>query len=386
MTLGMPLYTYIGGKRTLLLGNGADFSAPVIDRIRSLGYSSVYVEEQGTDGLIPEDVLSDQTRDNALLTISKYFQEAKNTIENQVQKGRKLKDFIKSEVLGVSAPPAEPIRDCIKDLITDLLVVGSVKGYHSITGMSKTNYMINHSLNVAVISMLIGAHYKFIDSEQLMLGMGALLHDIGKTFLFDLAELHYWELEPEERTLLQEHAILGGRLLENLQTISEAERQIIIQHHERQDGTGYPHGLKGDNKKPLRTHYTEPRHMFRFAEIVAAANAFDNYLNGNYNQQIMTPSKALEELQKLSGTAHNRVVVNAIRSLVTLFPVCSNVRITAHSDPLLVGIQGVVSKSDLNGTKEVEVILLRDKHGRKLSPVRENLRLSDQVNMELIPS
>ena len=386
MILGMPLYAYFGGKRTLLLGNGADLSASVIEHIRALGYSFVYIEEQGTEGLMPEDVLSDQTRDNALLTISRYFEEAKNTVEVQKNKGRKLKDFIKSEVLGISAPPADPIRDCIKDLITDLLVVGTVRGYHAITGISKTNMLFNHSLNVAVISILIGSQYKFIDTEQTMLGMGAFLHDIGKIFLYNIAELHYWELEPEERTLLQEHALLGGKYLENLQTVSEAERQIIIQHHERQDGTGYPYGLKGENKKPLRSHYTQPRHMFRFAEIVAAANVFDNILNGSYNQLVMTPRMAIDELEKLAGTALNRVVVKSIRSLVTLFPVCSNVRITAHTNQLLVGNQGVVAKSDLNGTKEVEVVLLRDKNGRKISPQRENLRITDKVNLELISS
>ena len=386
MVLGMPLYTYIGGKRTLLLGNGATFSAPLIGRIRELGYPFVYIEESGTEGLMPEDVLSDQTRDNALLTISRYFEEARNAVEEQYQKGRKLKDFIKSEVLGISAPPAEAIHDCIRDLITDLLVVGTVKGYHAISGMSKTNFLINHSLNVAVISMLVGSQYKFIDSEQMILGMGALLHDIGKVFLPDMIGLHYWELEPEERKLLQEHSLLGGRFLENLQTISETERQIIIQHHERQDGTGYPYGLRGDNSKPLRSHYTEPRHMFRFAEIVAAANVFDNILTGSYDQVIMTPRMAIEELDKLSGTALNRVVVNTIRSLVTLFPVCSNVQITSHTDPVMVGIQGVVAKSDLNGTKEVEVIFIRDKNGRRMSPRHEQIRITDQINLELIPS
>ena len=59
MVLGQPLYAYYGGKRTLLLGRGAEFSQQVIDRMQSMGYSSIYIEEEGIESVIPEDVLGD---------------------------------------------------------------------------------------------------------------------------------------------------------------------------------------------------------------------------------------------------------------------------------------------------------------------------------------
>ena len=383
MVLGQPLHAYYGGKRTLLLGARAKFSAPIIGKLESTGYSYVYIHEDGTEDVVPEDVLSDETRDNALLAVSQYYEEINRTVKELTQKNNKPVDIMKMGIISFKLPKTALLRDSVRDIIGDLFLIGSVEGYHSISGISRTNAIHNHVLNVAVISLLIGNEYGFVDAEQMELGMGAMLHDVGKAVLPGIYEKRYWELEPAEHGTMRQHPLLGEKLLSDVRTISETERQTIVQHHERQDGTGHPHGLKGDGSKPLRTHYTQPNRIFRFAEIVAVADMFDNLLSGNYFQHRFSPEDALKELYREAGLGLNADIVRVFSNLVTLYPVGSNVKIEAHPDSSLVGSEGVVAKSDRNDSGIVEIILLYDSAGKRMPARKESVQLYKDKTIKL---
>ena len=384
MVIGQPLHAYYGGKRTLLLGGKAKISAPLITKLDSMGYSFVYIEEEGTEEIIPENVLSDETWDNALLAVSRYYEKISSTIKELSKKNdRKSVDIMEIGMLSFPLPKSSLLRESVRDIIEDLFIIGKVEGYNTISGVSRTNAIHNHVLNVTVISLLIGSEYGFVDSEQNVLGMGALLHDIGKAVLPGIYEKRYWELDPPDQKEVQKHPLLGERLLSEARSISEAERQIIVQHHERQDGSGYPFGLKGKNDKPVRSPYHEANRIFRFAEIVAVANVFDNLVSGNYSQHRFTPEEALKELNREAGTGLNSDVVRVLGNLVTLYPVGSNVKIQKHSDSNLTGAQGIVAKSDTKDSREVEIILLYDGNGKHIQPRVETVRLYDDKSTKL---
>lgn len=384
MVLGMPLHAYYGGRRSLLLGAGATLSSEIIKKVDGMGYSHVYIEEEGTEGLIPDAMLSDETKDSALLTLSHYYEQMRNNVLNLSQKGVQTNDLIRAETLNIHTIPTVGLRRCIRDLIQDLFIIGTVKSYHSAPGISGGNAIFNHVLNVSVLSLLIGGKYKFVDDEQNMLAMGAILHDIGKAVLLDIWGKRYWEMNEAERDLLRNHPALGEKILANVRTINEAERQIIAQHHERQDGTGYPFGLTGDNRQPLRTHYAEPNKIFRFAEIVAAANMFDDLTSGNYFAQRFSPKEGLEQLARESGTGLNSEVVKSMNSLITLYPLCSNVKITKHPDPKLIGFEGVVSESDRADLPEIELILLKDASGKRVKAWKERIPVREDNYVKLV--
>lgn len=384
MVLGQPLHAYYGGKRTLLLGGKANFTAPLITKLESIGYSFVYIEEEGTEEVIPENVISGETRDNSLLAISRYYEKISSYIRELSKKNdRKSVDIMKMGMLSFPLPKSSMLRESVRDIIEDLFIIDTVDGYNAISGISRTNAIHNHVLNVTVISLLIGNEYGFVDSEQSVLGMGALIHDVGKVVLPGIYEERYWELDPSDETEVQKHPLLGERLLSEARSISEAERQIIIQHHERQDGTGYPFGLKGKNNKPVRSPYHEANRIFRFAEIVAVANVFDNLVSGNYFQRRFTPEEALKELNREAGTGLNSDVVQVLGNLVTLYPVGSNVKIIKHADSNLIRAQGVVAKSDTKDSREIEIILLYDGNGNRIQPRVETVHLFDDKSTKL---
>jgi len=384
MILGQPLHAYYGGKRTLLLGAKAAFSVPLITKLQSMGYSFVYIEEDGTEEIVPENVISDETWDNALLAVSRFYEKICSYIKELTKKrDRKSVDIMEMGMLSFPLPKSSQLRESVRDIIEDLFIIGAIEGYNTISGVSRTNAIHNHVLNVTVISLLIGSEYGFVDSEQNVLGMGALLHDVGKTVLPGIYEKRYWELEPSEQKEVQKHPLLGEQLLSEARSISEAERQIIVQHHERQDGSGYPFGLQGKNNKPIRSPYHEANRIFRFAEIVAVANVFDNLVSGNYFQHRFKPEEALKELNREAGTGLNSDVVRVLSNLVTLYPVGSNVIIKKHSDANLMGAQGVVAKSDTKDSRDVEIILLYDGKGKRMQPRAEKVNLYDDKSIKL---
>lgn len=350
-----------------------------------MGYSYIYIEEEGTEEIFPEDILSEETRYNTLLAVSMFYEKAKSIVAELVQQSGDPLDLLQARNLNIVPPPSASLRESVRNIVEDLFIIGSVGRYETNLGIPRTNAIHNHVLNVAIISLLIGWQYNFSDSEQIALGMGALLHDVGKLALPDIYEKQWKELSPDERTRMKDHPLLGEKLLKGSRTITEAERQIVIQHHERQNGTGYPFSLHGINQKPVKTRRPEPNQIFRFAEIVAVADAYDNLVSGSFNRRCFSPKKALNELAKEAGTRLNSDIVSVMFSIVTVYPIGSNVKIVKHFDSRLVGTKGVVVKSIGEDSDEVEIVVLFNKQGRRVPARKFKISLNKGKAVELAP-
>ncbi|MBI2059069.1 MAG: HD domain-containing protein [Nitrospirae bacterium] len=107
------------------------------------------------------------------------------------------------------------------------------------------DFIAEHSLNVGILSMALGFELDVRGRDNLILGAGALLHDIGMCELpADLIDMPR-PLTERERRIVESHPTEGRRLLEGSQ-LSDAFARLVYQEQERQDGTGYPQQLKGD--------------------------------------------------------------------------------------------------------------------------------------------
>lgn len=386
MVLGQPLYSYVGAKRTLLLGRGAELNPQIIEKLRSMGYLSVYVQEAGTEHITPVDVLADATRDSALQMISQYYEEVRARMLDYARTVKGPEEMFKRDAIEIALPATARLREGVKDIFQDLFMVGQVPSFQIAGGVSRANALHNHVLNVAVLSLLLGRLYEYTDQEQAALGMGAILHDLGKAALGGLYSKSYVDLTPDERALMRHHPTLGEKILNRARSISEIERQIVLQHHERQNGSGYPSGLVGDNSKPVRTPFTKPRHIFRLAEVVTVANAYDNLFSGTLNNRRYSPKDALREMLAVAGSQLNREIVDGLFSIITLYPVAQNIEIVKHPNAHLVGARGVVEKSETEDFSEVVVVVLSDSKGRRVSPRQEVIHLGEAEEIRLIVS
>lgn len=181
-----------------------------------------------------------------------------------------------------------------------------------------------HSVNVAVISLLLGKTLG-LDTAQLdILGSGALLHDIGLTMLPEHLRWMDSRYTSAERRLYQEH-VAHGIAIGTRMKLSPDELAIIAQHHELADGRGYPRQLSGEQIAPL-------------ARIVALVNLYDNLCNPGNPAQAITPHEALALIfAQMRHQFDNRVLMPFIR-MMGVYPPGSVVELSDGRLALVVSV------------------------------------------------
>lgn len=142
---------------------------------------------------------------------------------------------------------------------------------------------VMHSLNVAVLSLMIGSEFNLDEKQMLILGLGALLHDIGKGRI-PMNVIRGQTLDQATAKYYREHPAIGVRLISEFTGISRQAISIVHQHHELVDGSGYPQGLKSDKISSL-------------SKIVALVNIYDNLLNAPNNGKL-TPHEAVKAVYR----------------------------------------------------------------------------------------
>jgi putative nucleotidyltransferase with HDIG domain len=148
-----------------------------------------------------------------------------------------------------------------------------------------------------VYSAEIAKFLHLSESDVEVVYYAGLLHDIGKIGIRDDIIIKTDELTSKEYELLRRHPEVGVNILSDIRFL-EKEIPIILHHHERFDGKGYPHGLQG-REIPLG------------ARILAVADAFDAMTEGRTYQNKVPWKKALEEIKKGSGTQFAPEIVDA---------------------------------------------------------------------------
>ncbi len=167
---------------------------------------------------------------------------------------------------------------------------------------SKSSYTQGHSQRVADLSRKIALQLGFEDKQVENLYHGALLHDIGKIGIEDRILNKKGFLTAEEYTVIKHHPALG---IDIISPISQFKSIIpmIHAHHERNDGSGYPLGLSGD-EIPLE------------AKIISVADTFDAITSNRPYRGAQSYSYALEEIERNTPTKYERDVVETLKYII----------------------------------------------------------------------
>ena len=172
----------------------------------------------------------------------------------------------------------------------------------------------SHGMNVAIISMLMGQTFGLAESEMLDLGVGAMLHDIGKLDLPDRVRHMDDAFSSPELWLYQEHVALGVARAQRM-GLSAGATLVIAQHHEQADGSGFPKRLNLDRM-------TTP------ARIVALVNRYDNLCNPKQASRAMTPHEALSLMFAQGKSKFDATMLNAFIRMMGVYPPGSVVQLT----------------------------------------------------------
>jgi putative nucleotidyltransferase with HDIG domain len=156
-----------------------------------------------------------------------------------------------------------------------------------------------HALNVTILSLMLAKELGLPHEALVTLGVGALFHDIGKAEIPSRILLKQGVLTRAETAAIQEHVGYGVNIGKRM-NLSQEALDIIAQHHEMLDGSGYPHKLSGAQLGEL-------------AKIVAITNTYDNLCNPAHPSQALSPHEALAQMY---AYRQNHYEASAIAALV----------------------------------------------------------------------
>jgi len=171
-----------------------------------------------------------------------------------------------------------------------------------------------HALNVAVISLLMGRVFGFSEAEMLDVGVGALLHDIGKLELPDRVRQPDPHAAPADQALYREHVMRGVAIGKRM-GLNPGALLLIGQHHEMADGSGFPQGLNIDR-------------MHAAARIVALVNRYDNLCDPALPAHALTPHEALSLIFAQTRSKFDASMLNAFIRMMGVYPPGSVVQLT----------------------------------------------------------
>lgn len=331
-------------RGTILVSAGTKLTEKIIQRLIDLQIQYVYVEDKKTAGIVPKNSISGKLRTEAVQTIEATF--------SQIQVNDKLKTAIVVEK--AAATFTYLIRNIMEELRSDAEVLSLLADV-----FVYDNYIFSHSLNVTLYSLALGVELKLTEKQLEVLGMGAILHDVGKMNIpFEILG-KTGRLTDEEFTEVKKHPDFGFQLLKNIHTVSLHVAHCAYQHHERLDGSGYPRGLKGNE-------------IHDFAKIIAVADVFDAVTSNRVYRQAMLPHEGLEILYAGAGIQFEPHIVEAFRRAVAMYP---NGLIVRLND----GRKGVIADQNV-GIGDRPIIRIIEEMDRHLKePYTINLKNEHQL-------
>lgn len=311
-----------------------------VEMIRHLGVKFVYFNPDQSDAspLPANQPQAEVKQVHALdLEAQKLWQEKQKRIEKLSAYRRRViqceKEFerslarMRSVMTKIRNRPADAVgeaKQLIDDIVEKLMCDDNVT-LHLMNGKNEFEDIYFHSLNVAVIAMMIG-RAKGYSAEQLKaLSFAALFHDMGKIKIPTAILRKQVPLSEPESNYLKLHTKYGLDMANQIEGFPESAKTVIVQHHELRDGSGYPEGLKGDEIDEL-------------AQVIIVANAFDNLCHTPVSAEQKIPYTALSHLYKNCKHLYKEENLNILIKFMGVFPPGTVVQLSNNMVGLVISV------------------------------------------------
>jgi len=320
MILGRNIY---GPGGNVLLRKGLTLREAVIASLKKQNYPGVYIDDAFSEEVDVNDVISEELRNETTTKLKNLFV--------TVQDGKPSPNAIAESVSDLS----QMINDIVDQVFSNRQMV-----YNLVDLKNHDDYTFRHSVNVSALATVLGTALYYSRSALISLARGALFHDIGKMFIDKDILYKNGPLTPEEFEHVKRHSELGFDFAKNKLGFMAQESISILQHHEKFDGTGYPHGRGG-------------RDIHRNAQIVSVADVFDAMTSFRVYHDARLPSEAMEYVMGNVGQHFDGEVVDVFLKKVAAYPTGIGVKLSN-------GMSGLVCENYEGMTMRPKVKLLTD--------------------------
>lgn len=223
-----------------------------------------------------------------------------------------VRGFMHSAVVG------ESIRTDKVSSVVEKMVDSVFNNQDALTTLTRLksydDYTFAHSVNVCILSITLGRHMRLERDALQDLGMGAILHDIGKTRVNPKVLKKPGMLTPQEFEDIKMHTIYGMEILTTAKDISSDTAYVAMQHHEKYDGSGYMKGLKGND-------------IHIFSKISSVSDTYDAMTSNRVYQKGLLPEDALKKLYTMRDKHFESAFVDRLIKALGIYPIGSIVEL-----------------------------------------------------------
>ncbi|MDB5051337.1 MAG: hypothetical protein JWO30_4408 [Fibrobacteres bacterium] len=374
----------LGGASGVQLAAGFVLDETVIQRCKRQHMRSMWVHVDG-DETLPSGNVNDQ--------LALQAQQAWKDNMGLLEKIGETQDFALENLAKFTADTGrfknivatEQLKVIVDQIIRSIL--GQEPLMVNLASMrTKDGYLHQHALDVTITATMIASRLKYAMQDIQELALGCFLMDLGMIIVPEALHEKKGPWSLQETHLMEEHPAVGFAILRANEGVNINTAHVAYQHHERLDARGYPRQLKGDDIMPQKTLGNAGGHIHRHAQIAAVADTYITAISPRPGSgDPMTPLNAMRQLIDEAGKGLNSHVVNALITLIPIFPVGTRIVVCKAARPFLVGHIGIVTKTNLNDKERPEIVLVMDKFKRKIKPVPIDLAQEKGTEIQFMP-
>lgn len=291
--LGKSIFT---GDGQILLRAGVRLTDVYINKLKKLGVFYIYVEDERLNDVEVEDEKLTHLKQTSMKSMKKVLTNLYNG------ETKALKDSMRT----------------VEDMIDYIMDMGDVnKSLYDI--QTYDNYTLVHSLDTCIMSSFLGITAGVDKFQMKELGIGAILHDIGKIKVPIKILNKKGKLTEKEFLEIKNHPVYGVNLLKNNYSIPDSVIKVVGQHHERVDGRGYPNKLTG-------------KQISRFAKLVCICDVYDAVSNDRCYRKKFSPNEAYELILSGSGSMFDRNMIMDFKNTFAIYPLGCHVKLSNNED------------------------------------------------------
>ena len=258
----------LDGQGVMLLGRHQILNQEQIENLDKMGYPGLYIDDKFSEEIEIAEVIKPSIHSKSLEIVHHLFidrMEEEDVSEQEWQ-----------------------IREAVMQVVDSLLENEEVM-YNMMSLKNYDDYTYFHSVNVGILSAVIGAHYGMDEYELRILTTAALLHDIGKKFLeIDILNARR-ALTEEERRIVLQHPKLGYEFLRDNFDFAPEVYLGVLEHHECYNGEGYPMRKSGDE-------------ISIYGRIIKLADVYDAMISKRPYRDPMPPADVIEYIMAMNGS------------------------------------------------------------------------------------